>query len=80
MLVRPGGRARASALPPLRGRRPERDHYCRSCGIDVARLAPPPPTGRTVGVWTGPGPHGSTGTSSLALWTAGLRLVLGWWR
>ncbi|MGZ4682667.1 MAG: DUF4328 domain-containing protein [Acidimicrobiales bacterium] len=33
-----------------------RDHYCRSCGLDVSRLAPPPPISRTAGVWMTPGP------------------------
>ena len=33
-----------------------RDHYCRSCGLDVSRLAPPPPISRTGGVWMTPGP------------------------
>jgi hypothetical protein len=32
------------------------DHYCRSCGLDVSQLAPPPPVSRTGGVWTTPGP------------------------
>lgn len=35
-----------------------RDNYCRSCGLDVSRLAPLPPTSRTVGAWTTPGPQG----------------------
>ena len=33
-----------------------RDHYCRSCGLDVSMLAPPPPVSRTGGVWMTPGP------------------------
>jgi len=33
-----------------------RDHYCRSCGLDVSQLAPPPPISRTGGVWLTPGP------------------------
>jgi hypothetical protein len=33
-----------------------RDHYCRSCGLDVSRLAPPPPLSRAGGVWMTPGP------------------------
>ena len=50
---------------PLEGERPcprcrsglrTRDHYCRSCGLDVSRLAPPPPISRTGGVWMTPGP------------------------
>ena len=53
------------------------DHYCRSCGIDVARLRPLPPPGRTVGVWTEPGPHGDDWYHPMAVQTAGLRLVLG---
>ena len=34
------------------------DHYCRSCGLDLSGLTPLPPEGRTVGVWTVPGPQG----------------------
>jgi hypothetical protein len=52
------------------------DHYCRSCGIEVARLTPLPPPGRTVGVWTSPGPHGSDWYHPMAVLTAGLRLML----
>ncbi len=52
------------------------DHYCRSCGIEVASLRPLPPPGRTVGVWNGPGPHGDDWYHPMAVWTAGLRLVL----
>jgi hypothetical protein len=52
------------------------DHYCRSCGIEVASLAPLPPEGRTVGVWTGPGAHGRDWYHPMAVLTAGLRLVL----
>ena len=52
------------------------DHYCRSCGIEVARLAPLPPPGRTVGVWTAPGPQGSEWYRPMAVLTAGLRLML----
>ncbi len=53
------------------------DHYCRACGIDVAGLRPLPPPGRTVGVWTAPGPQGDDWYRPMALWTAGLRMVLG---
>jgi len=50
---------------PLAGERPcprcrggvhLRDHYCRSCGLDVSQLAPPPPLSRGGGVWTTPSP------------------------
>ncbi len=53
-----------------------RDHYCRSCGFDVSGLAPPPPEGRTVGVWTSPGPQGSDWYRSLSVLTVALRGVL----
>jgi hypothetical protein len=62
-------------LPPLvaprvvaKGERPcprceagvrRHDHYCRSCGFDLSGLAPLPPEGHTVGVWTVPGPDGT---------------------
>ena len=47
------------------------DHYCRSCGIEVASLTPLPPPGRTVGVWNGPGPHGDDWYHPMAVLTAG---------
>src|SRR4051794_34028231 len=34
------------------------DVYCRSCGLDVS-LLPPPPRHRNSGVWTTPGPQGT---------------------
>jgi Domain of unknown function (DUF4328)/Double zinc ribbon len=42
-----------------------RDTYCRSCGLDVSLLAPLPPSDRTVGVWTTPGPQGLDAYRSL---------------
>ncbi len=53
------------------------DHYCRSCGLDLADLAPLPPPGRTVGVWTTPGPEGDDWYRSTAVSSAAVRLVLG---
>ena len=53
------------------------DHYCRACGIEVASLAPLPPAGRTVGVWSEPGPQGSEWYHPMGVLTAALRLVLG---
>ena len=52
------------------------DNFCRSCGLDLSRLAPPPPEGRVVGVWTSPGPHGSDCYRSLGFLSFVLRSVL----
>src|SRR5215831_11648175 len=52
------------------------DHYCRSCGLDVDRLAPLPPEGRTVGVWTTPGPGGMEAYRPLHRRTAALLILL----
>jgi hypothetical protein len=53
-----------------------RDHYCRSCGFDVSTLPPPPPEGRSVGVWTVPGPEGVVPYRPLSGHTTALRGVL----
>ena len=79
-------------LPPLvaprtvgKGERPcprceagvrSRDNYCRSCGLDISGMAPPLPEGRTVGVWTAPGPHGPDWYRSLGFMSFVLRSVL----
>jgi hypothetical protein len=52
------------------------DNYCRSCGLDLSRLAPPLPEGRVVGVWTSPGPHGSDWYRSLGFMSFVVRSVL----
>ena len=52
------------------------DHFCRSCGFDLSGQAPPPPAGRTVGVWTAPGPHGMDWYRPLTLLSMGLRCLL----
>jgi Domain of unknown function (DUF4328) len=52
------------------------DHWCRSCGFDVSDLAPLPPEGRTVGVWTRPGPPGVDWYRSSSLITVMMRGML----
>ena len=52
------------------------DHYCRSCGFDLSGLAPLPPEGRTVGVWTVPGPQGTDWYRPLGVVTFLLRAAL----
>ena len=63
--------------PRCKGGVRARDHYCRSCGLDISQLPPPPPcdprTGRPVGA------HGRPDGRyrPLAPSTAALRLVVG---
>jgi Domain of unknown function (DUF4328) len=52
------------------------DNFCRSCGLDLSRMAPPLPEGRVVGVWTSPGPHGSEWYRSLGFMSFVVRSVL----
>src|SRR5215471_16871311 len=52
------------------------DHYCRSCGLDLSGMAPLPPEGRTVGVWTVPGPQGTEWYRPLGLVSFATRAVL----
>ena len=52
------------------------DHYCRSCGFDISALAPLPPEGHTVGVWTVPGPDGTDWFRPLGVLSVATRAVL----
>jgi hypothetical protein len=52
------------------------DNYCRSCGLDVSRLAPLPSSSRTFGVWTTPGPQGLDRYRPLQVRTLVLQLIV----